>query len=40
MFVRLLEVVRKVDAAKVEAFRASRDCEGLEMYILDTLMGR
>jgi xylose isomerase len=40
MFVRLLDVVRKVDTVKVEAFRASRDYEALEMYILDTLMGR
>src|SRR2546429_6362102 len=39
MFLRLLEVVRRIDAAKVEAFRAERDYEGLEMYILSELMG-
>ena len=39
MFLRLLEVVRSVDAAKVEAFRAERDYEGLEMYILEKLLG-
>jgi xylose isomerase len=40
MFLRLLEVVRTVDAAKVESFRAERDYEALEMYILGKLMGR
>jgi xylose isomerase len=40
MFLRLLDVVRSVDADKVEAFRAERDYEGLEMYVLETLMGR
>jgi xylose isomerase len=40
MFLRLLDVVRGVDTAKVEAFRAERDYEGLEMYILGQLMGR
>jgi xylose isomerase len=40
MFLRLLDVVRRVDTAKVEALRAERDYEGLEMYILETLMGR
>jgi xylose isomerase len=40
MFLRLLEVVRGVDAEKVEAFRGERDYEGLEMYILGKLMGR
>jgi xylose isomerase len=39
MFLRILEVVRSVDADKVEAFRAERDYEGLEMYVLETLMG-
>jgi hypothetical protein len=29
-----------VDDAKVEAFRVERDYEGLEMYILEKLMGR
>jgi xylose isomerase len=39
MFLHLLEVVRNVDAAKVEAFRSERDYEGLELYILETLLG-
>jgi xylose isomerase len=39
MFLRILEVVRSVDADKVEAFRAERDYEDLEMYVLETLMG-
>jgi xylose isomerase len=40
MFKRLLDVARGVDAAKVEEYRAERDYEGLEMYILGKLMGR
>src|SRR6185437_14493794 len=40
LFLRLLEVARSVDAARVERFRAERDYEGLEMYVLDRLMGR
>jgi xylose isomerase len=40
MFLRLLDVVRSVDADRIEAFRAERDYEGLEMYILEMLMGR
>ena len=40
MFLRLLEVVRSVDAAKVEQYRAERDYEGLEMYIFEKLMGK
>jgi xylose isomerase len=40
MFLRLLDVVRSVDEAQVEAFRAERDYEGLEMYVLSKLMGR
>jgi xylose isomerase len=39
MFLRLLDVGRGVDANKVEAFRAERDYEGLEMYILGKLLG-
>lgn len=39
MFHRLVGVARSVDAAKVEAFRAARDYEGLEMYVLEMLMG-
>jgi xylose isomerase len=40
MFVRLLEVARSVDAAKIEQYRAERNYEGLEMYILEKLMGK
>ncbi|MFL5342591.1 MAG: TIM barrel protein [Gemmataceae bacterium] len=40
MFLRLLEVARSVDAAKVEGFRANRDYESLELYILEKLMGK
>jgi xylose isomerase len=40
IFLRLLEVVRSVDTAKVEALRAERNYEALELYILDKLMGR
>jgi xylose isomerase len=39
MFQRLLDVVRRVDANRVEAFRTARDYEGLERYILWHLMG-
>jgi xylose isomerase len=39
MFQLLLEVARGVDAAKIESFRAERDYEGLEMYIMSKLMG-
>src|SRR6266404_5201236 len=40
MFLRMVQLVRSVDASKVEAYRASRDYEGLEMYVLSQLMGR
>ncbi len=40
MFLRLLEVARSVDAAKVEQYRAERNYEGLEMYVLEKLMGK
>jgi xylose isomerase len=39
IFLRLLDVVRGIDVAKVEAFRAERDYEGLEMYIVSLLLG-
>jgi xylose isomerase len=39
MFERLVEVARSVDEAKIERCRAERDYEGLEMYVLETLMG-
>jgi xylose isomerase len=40
MFERLVELVRSVDRKKVEAFRAARQYEQLEMYILNVLTGR
>jgi xylose isomerase len=40
MFLRLLDVVRSVDADRVEQYRKDRDYEGLEMYILEKLMGK
>jgi xylose isomerase len=40
MFLRLLEIVRSVDQAKVEALRAKRQYEQLEMLILNALMGK
>jgi xylose isomerase len=40
MFLRLLDVARGLDLAKVESYRAERDYEGLEIYILSQLMGR
>lgn len=39
MFHKMVDLARSVDAAKVEAFRAERDYEGLEKYILLHLMG-
>lgn len=40
IFLRLVDLARKVDADKVEAFRSERDYEGLEMYIIKHLMGK
>jgi xylose isomerase len=40
MFLRLVGLARSIDAAKVESYRAERDYEGLEMYLLDVLMGQ
>jgi xylose isomerase len=40
MVLRLLEVVRAVDTGTVEQYRADRNYEGLEMYILEKLMGK
>ncbi|GIW81829.1 MAG: hypothetical protein KatS3mg105_3636 [Gemmatales bacterium] len=40
MFLHLLDLVRSLDEKKVEAFRAERDYEGLELYILEFLMGK
>jgi hypothetical protein len=33
-------LARSVDAGKVEAFRAARDYEGLELYIIEFLLGK
>lgn len=40
MFLRLLDIVRGVDEAKVEELRANRQYEQLEMLILNALTGR
>lgn len=40
MFLRLLEVTRSVDSGRVEKYRAERDYEGLELYVLGKLMGK
>jgi xylose isomerase len=40
MFLRLLEVARSVDPDRVEQYRSRRDYEGLEMYVLERLMGK
>src|SRR5262249_25689694 len=39
IFDRMVQLVRSVDAGAVDAFRADRDYEGLEMYIMDHLLG-
>jgi hypothetical protein len=39
IFHRMVKLARSVDADKVEAYRAERDYEGLEMYILEHLLG-
>ena len=40
IFLRLLDVVRDLDGAVIEQFRAERDYEGLELHVLSKLMGR
>jgi xylose isomerase len=40
LFLRLLEVVRSLDNARVEEYRNQRDYEALELYILEKLMGK
>ncbi|HMC63529.1 MAG TPA: TIM barrel protein [Gemmataceae bacterium] len=40
MFLCLVDLARSVDAEKIESYRAERDYEGLEMYVLGKLMGR
>lgn len=39
IFLRLLDVVRAVDEKKIEEFRANRQYEQLELYIIKVLMG-
>jgi xylose isomerase len=39
-FLTLVEKVRSLDQTKIEAFRTSRDYEGLERYIVVHLMGK
>jgi xylose isomerase len=38
IFERMVKLVRSVDSTKVEGFRAQRDYEGLEMYIMQHLL--
>jgi xylose isomerase len=40
IFLRLVDLVRDLDPAKVEDFRAERDYEGLERYIVLHLLGK
>jgi xylose isomerase len=40
VFLHLVEVARSMDAAKVESYRADRNYEGLEMYVLEKLLGK
>jgi xylose isomerase len=40
IFLDLLEVVKRVDRRKVEEYRASRNYEDLECYIISCLMGK
>ncbi len=40
MFLRLVEVARSMNAERVEHYRSERDYEGLEMYVLEKLMGK
>jgi xylose isomerase len=40
VFLRLVDLVRSLDAERVDGFRAERDYEGLEMYILEHLQGK
>jgi xylose isomerase len=40
IFEHMVQLARSVDAGKVEAFRAARDYEGLEIYVMELLMGK
>ena len=35
----MVDLARSADAAKIESFRAARDYEGLELYIVELLLG-
>jgi xylose isomerase len=40
MFLHLIEAARSVDPQRIETYRTERDYEGLEMYILQKLLGK
>jgi len=40
MFLHLLDLVRSLDNAKVEVFRAERNYEALELHVLEHLLGK
>ena len=40
IFENLLTVVRSIDDAQIEAYRTARDYEGLELFIINKLMGK
>ena len=39
IFLRLLEISRSIDESTLEAFRAARDYEALDLYIMQSLLG-
>ena len=39
MFQHLVKLARTVDSQKVETFRSQRDYEGLDLYIMEHLLG-
>ncbi|MBX9681805.1 MAG: TIM barrel protein [Gemmataceae bacterium] len=40
IFNRLVDVVRNVNVERIEEYRQARDYEGLELFVINTLMGR
>jgi xylose isomerase len=40
VFLKLVDLARSVDDKKVDEYRAERDYEGLEMYVMQRLMGK
>jgi xylose isomerase len=40
VFLNLVQLARILDVSKVEAYRTERDYEGLELYVLNHLMGK